>query len=245
MFGEDSKLALPTVMLIDDDLVCREVTATMLTMNGYTVHTANSGATSLGMLESGQCAPHVILMDAQMPDLNGLRLIEQLRARTLASIYAISGSRAPDEVMAAADGFLLKPFGPDALKKLLEKHTPAPLAPATKSGELVVSAEALAQFREMMPESTVREVYLAVCTDLANRIAALEVAIASGDNAEVRRIGHAIKGGCGMAGALQAARIGARLESESNHPDGYAEMLRDLRSAAHNLERMLNAEFPA
>ena len=38
------------VLLIDDDLVSREVTATVLTMSGYTVHTAVSGAAALEML---------------------------------------------------------------------------------------------------------------------------------------------------------------------------------------------------
>ena len=49
--------------------------------------------------------------------------------------------------------------------------------------------------------------------DLIKRIDALGSAIAKGDTAEVRRIGHAIKGGCGMAGAVQAAHLGALLEA--------------------------------
>ncbi len=52
-----------------------------------------------------------------------------------------------------------------------------------------------------MTERTVREIYAAVVTDLQKRLDALEKAIASGNSDEVRRIGHAIKGGCGMAGA--------------------------------------------
>jgi HPt (histidine-containing phosphotransfer) domain-containing protein len=79
---------------------------------------------------------------------------------------------------------------------------------------------------------------------------ALEAAIAKGDDHEVRRIGHAIKGGCGMAGAIQVARIGALLEeippdTESNHLDNSMALLSDLRTAARNLERMLEAELPA
>jgi HPt (histidine-containing phosphotransfer) domain-containing protein len=79
---------------------------------------------------------------------------------------------------------------------------------------------------------------------------ALEIAIGKGDDGEVRRIGHAIKGGCGMAGALQAARVGAMLEeisgeSDSNHLDNSMALLGDLRAAARNLERMLEAELPA
>jgi len=64
-----------------------------------------------------------------------------------------------------------------------------------------------------MPEPAVRQIYSAIVTDLSVRIEALGVAIAKGDAVEIRRIGHAIKGGCGMAGALQAARLGALLEA--------------------------------
>ena len=102
----------------------------------------------------------------------------------------------------------------------------------------------------MMPEAAVREIYTAVIADLVKRMQTLEAAIAKGDDAEVRRIGHAIKGGCGMAGALQAARLGALFEeipadTESNHLDNSMALLGDLRAAARNLESMLEAELPA
>ena len=100
-----------------------------------------------------------------------------------------------------------------------------------------------------MPEPAVRQIYAAVVADLGRRIEALGAAIAKGDAAEIRRIGHAIKGGCGMAGALQAARLGALLEAtpldKDNQLDNSAFLLRDLRAAARGLERMLDAELPA
>jgi hypothetical protein len=53
-----------------------------------------------------------------------------------------------------------------------------------------------------------------------------------------------------MAGALGAAHIGALIESgildnQGNQLDNSAGVLQDLRAAALNLERMLEAEFPA
>ena len=100
----------------------------------------------------------------------------------------------------------------------------------------------------MMSESAVREIYSAVVADLIKRLSALEVAIAAGDTTQVRSIGHSIKGGCGMAGALQAARLGALLEavpiqSKGNHLDNSSKLLKDLRAALRNLESMLEAEF--
>jgi HPt (histidine-containing phosphotransfer) domain-containing protein len=96
-----------------------------------------------------------------------------------------------------------------------------------------------------MTESTVREIYGAVVTDLHKRLAVLEKAIAEGNKDEVRRIGHAIKGGCGMAGAMQAARLGAFFESSSDQLDNCAIALQELYSATETLERMLEREFPA
>ena len=253
---------LPTVLLIDDDLVSWEVMATVLTMSGYTVHTAANGAASLQLLAGGECVPGVILMDAQMPGLRGSQLIGEMRARSRARIFVISGSNAPSEMIAAADGFLLKPFTAHALHKLMEKHEPQATpstpsdpsdlseAPVLQPADPVVSPETLAQLREMMTEGAVRQIYAAIVADLARRIGALEAAIANGDAAEVRRIGHAIKGGCGMAGALQAARLGALLESgilesKGNHLDNRSRVITDLRAAARNLESMLDADFPA
>ena len=58
---------LPTILLIDDDPISREVMATVLTMGGYTVHTAIDGSSALQMLVDEVCIPGIILMDAQMP----------------------------------------------------------------------------------------------------------------------------------------------------------------------------------
>ncbi len=248
MLGTLTRRPLPTILLIDDDMVSREVLATVLTMSGYTVHTAEGGAASLALLEAGECVPDVILMDTQMPGLSGVSLIRQLRARSSrAVLYVISGSNAPDEVTEASDGFLLKPLGPHALQTLLEQHrgTETDAEGAAETPEQpALNPETLAQMREMMPEDSVREIYAAVVTDLGKRIFALERAIAAGDHAEIHRLGHAIKGGCGMAGALQAARLGALLEA-SNQSDNTARLLQDLRATTGKLQRMLEQEFTA
>jgi CheY-like chemotaxis protein len=250
MLERSNERRLPVVLLIDDDLVSREVAATVLTMAGFTVHTAVDGEAALDMLATEVCRPGAILMDAQMPGLSGINLIAALRSHSDARIYAISGSNAPPEVANAADGFLLKPFNAESLRKLIDGYQP-PVPPTLLDlNEPVVSAEVLSQLRKVMPESAVRQIYSAVVTDLGVRIEALGGAIARGDAAEIRRIGHAIKGGCGMAGALQASRLGALLEStplnfKDNQLDNSAVLLSDLRSAAQGLERMLNAELPA
>jgi len=248
MIGLASPKELPVVLLIDDDLVSREVTATLLTLSGYSVHTAENGAAALEMLSAAEFQPEVVLMDAQMPGLSGMRLITELRSRSKARIYTCSGSNPSPEVIAATDGLLVKPFDAEALQKLFDGQRSEAVFSRLDANQPVVSAEILAQLRKMMPEPAVRQIYAAVVADLGHRIEALAAAIAKRDTAEVRRIGHAIKGGCGMAGALQASQLGALLETtpldrQDNQLDNSAILLSDLRAAARALERMLEAEL--
>jgi CheY-like chemotaxis protein len=247
---------LPTVLLIDDDMVSREVMATMLTMSGYPVHTADGGSAALDLLADAGCVPGVILMDAQMPGLSGIPLIRQLRARSQARLYVISASGAPDRVAAAADGFLLKPFPPETLTQLIEEQeaqSRLPVAPGLDPDESIVNLGTLARLREMMSDAQVRQIFEAIVADLGRRTVALEAAIAKADWKETRRIGHAIKGGASMAGAVQAARLGSLIEagglephssaSGVNQVDNSSTIIQDLRSATLNLQRILDDEF--
>jgi CheY-like chemotaxis protein len=240
-----------TLLLIDDDLVSREVTATVLTMNSFLVHTADHGAAALEMLAAGTAMPDVILLDAQMPGLHGAALIAELRKGSRARIIVVSGSDPSPDIAAAADGFLLKPLEVETLRALLEGQKVKLPAPSALGADApVVSAETLAQLRALMPDSAVREIFEAIVADLAKRAQVLEGAIANENWAEVRRTGHAIKGGCAMAGALQAARLGALLEAlpdeaSGNQSDNSLNLLSDLRSAAGALQSMLDAELPA
>jgi CheY-like chemotaxis protein len=245
---------LPTVLLIDDDLVTREVMATILTMSGYSLHTAADGDQALGLLAETDCLPSVILMDAQMPGLSGVELIEQLRARSKARIYVISASEPPEAIRTAADGFLLKPFAPETLARLLDAHEASlrpPVAPGLDPKETIINLETLVQLREMMPEAAVRQIFEAIIADVNRRTILLETAIAKSDWAEARRIGHAIKGGGSMAGAVQVARLGELVETGAletaavNQSDNSNVIIQDLRAAALNLQRMLDAEIKA
>jgi DNA-binding response OmpR family regulator len=270
MFTAGNDRALPFILLIDDDLVSREVMATVLTMSGFTVQTAEDGAASLELLAGRGFVPGLILLDAQMPGLSGNRLIAELRVHTQAPIVAISASNPPPALSAACDGFLRKPFAAGELKALLDQHDankaartaqqatgrgftpgeapePAP-STAADSAVPVVNAQTLAELRQLMPDTAVRQIYAALVTDLTQRQTALRAAMARGDKAEIRRIGHAIKGGCAMAGALEGARLGAEIESnglddEDNQLDNITRLLRDLGTAVRNLERMLDSEF--
>jgi CheY-like chemotaxis protein len=257
------------LLLIDDDLVSREVLATLLTLSGLAVQTAEDGESALALLAADSFAPEIILVDVQLSGLSGVRLIEELRAQSRkwgrVRIFAISASCPPTGVLESADGFLLKPFGPEDLQMLLASQTRQPGGPASganavpqpdpEAGDEIISSEILAQLRAAMPESGVREIFSALVDDLDLRISAIQLAIRNGSATEVRRIGHAIKGGCSMAGAVQAARLGAMIEQGAieqpaasasiYHLDINAPVLLNLRAATASLRRMLCEGFPA
>jgi CheY-like chemotaxis protein/HPt (histidine-containing phosphotransfer) domain-containing protein len=230
-------------------MVSREVMATVLTMSGYAVQTAEGGKESIALLESKGFHPDVILMDTQMPGLSGAALIEELRARTDATIYAISGSHAPDSVVSGVDGFLMKPIGPEALQRVLEQHASDPRHASSTTSQAsaaqppVVSPKILGQLREMMKEAAVREIYHAVLADLEKRRVVLDAALDACDPAVIKRIGHSIKGGCGMAGALEAASVGELIEAGGDDLEYIRTLLPLLETATLNLRRMLDAEF--
>ncbi len=73
---------MPTVMVVDDVDVMRDVLARLLKREGYHTLTAGSGHEALEVLEQsdtpGHEPPDLILLDVKMPDIDGLDLLERL-----------------------------------------------------------------------------------------------------------------------------------------------------------------------
>lgn len=263
------------LLVIDDDLVSREVMAAVLGMEGFRVSSAEDGSAALAMLDAGNARPELILMDSQMPGLAGAELIAELRRLVEAPIVVISASRPDEALLARADGFLLKPITVDALKVLIDERVKsktesaqqltteaaeqAAIEPSSiaEDAEPVLSPVTLGQFRAMMKPAAVAEIYAALMEDFTSRLKLMDEAQAAGDRAELRRLAHAIKGGCSMAGARQAAGIAARLERlldeqmarstepDRNQLDNSAHLLAELQQAHNLLKDMLEGEFPA
>ncbi|MGA2250320.1 Hpt domain-containing response regulator [Terracidiphilus sp.] len=255
-----------SVLIVDDDEVSREVLATVFTIEGYEVRTAQDGVAALAMLDAENYRPRVILMDVRMPGLRGASLISQFRERVRPEsgtvLLAMSASEPHIDDVLGADGFLGKPFGTKELKQWLEKSEREPAkrerqeASATQvtdskretssnasNLEATLDKNKLEALRALMPEAGVRQIYSTVVDDLSRRLPTLKAAIERGDKMMVRHIGHAIKGGCGMVGAVDAARLGAMLEAESDKLDNSSAIVAQLSSAIEALKDMLGREF--
>jgi two-component system response regulator MprA len=110
------------VVVVDDDRALRDVLRRALTLAGYQVGLAQSGAEALAQIGDG--APDAVVLDIGLPDIDGLEVCRQLRTE---------GNRVPvlmltardavadriDGLDAGADDYLVKPFDIDELKARL------------------------------------------------------------------------------------------------------------------------------
>jgi CheY-like chemotaxis protein/HPt (histidine-containing phosphotransfer) domain-containing protein len=234
--------ALPRLLLIDDDPISREVLSMLLAMHGFPVDSTEDGAQALKFLQNGGSSVDAVLMDTQMPGLSGAELVAALRKISTAKIIAISGSDPGNWIRQATDGFLLKPVQAEDVAALLEA-APAAKEPAIEPPK-VTSAEAidpavLGKLKAMMQPSAVLEIYTAVATDLETRLVTLSAAVDAGNQPEVARIAHIIKGGCSMVGLSGATEAAARLEI-SNLRETWPKELVQLHFALDSLKSILD-----
>ena len=110
------------VMLAEDDLTMVNLLKTLLKMEGFNVLALDADENVVKAF-SEHC-PDVLLMDVHLSRQNGLEILDSIRASTDgcgARIIMTSGLDVKDDCMKrGADGFILKPFMPDDLIKMLK-----------------------------------------------------------------------------------------------------------------------------
>lgn len=106
------------ILLIEDDLSLADGIATALRHGGYAVDLAVAGREGLSLARAAQ--PDVIVLDLGLPDLDGMEVLQQLRAKGVKSSVLILTAR--DDLVskvrgldAGADDYLTKPFAVDEL----------------------------------------------------------------------------------------------------------------------------------
>jgi len=132
------------VLLAEDHPINRRVVQLILESAGVDLTCVEHGAAAVEAWELG--AFDLVLMDMQMPVMDGLTAIGEIRARELrlgrprTTIYALTANAMPDHARASgaagADGHLTKPITADALFGIVEtaaRHSEAPGAPARRA----------------------------------------------------------------------------------------------------------------
>lgn len=102
----------PFILVVEDDKpICKLITTTLETQ-GYSYHTAETGAASI--LEAVSRHPDLIILDLGLPDMDGVDIIKKLREWSNIPIIVVSArSEDRDKIEAldaGADDYLTKPF---------------------------------------------------------------------------------------------------------------------------------------
>jgi len=240
------------VLVVDDDVIIRELLRAVLGMEGYEVLLAASGEEALVMLAREGTAIDVILMDLHLPDVKAAELARRLEAGRAAEtlLVGMSGSRLNPTDAELFRSFLQKPFSGEDFSAAVT------LARAGKAGgtELVemedgagrpvLDEEIYRRLAAMMPVAQLRELYRITVEDVLQRVLRMRDARERGDMEEYRAEAHAIKGGCGMVGASELSGLATVAErsvaggSERDNPS-----LADFDAACTRLQGMLDARI--
>ena len=116
-----------TALIVDDSRTMRQMVAFTLTNAGFTVIEAEDGKDAVNKVSAGTKLD-IIVTDLNMPEMDGITLIKELRRLTaykFTPILMLTTESAIDKKKegkeAGATGWIIKPFNPEVLLKTIAK----------------------------------------------------------------------------------------------------------------------------
>ncbi|GAA0784279.1 response regulator [Marinobacterium sediminicola] len=220
------------VLLVEDNLLNQEVAVELLKQVGVEVNVANNGAEALQMI--GKNRYDLVLMDMQMPIMDGLTATRKLRElhnhQTLPVVAMTANVMSDDREACLAAGmndYLAKPIDPERLWDVLLKWMrPAQknairsqTGPETPSGDLTAlqidGVDTLTGLRLAMHDhSLYRRLLQRFIVGQQACIALVIGALRRDDKEEARRLIHSLKGSAGQIGAYKVAQLAAEYEQQ-------------------------------
>ena len=252
------------VLLAEDNAMNQELALEMLEDTGYRVTLAENGRRALAALASAEF--EVVLMDCQMPELDGFEATRMLRrqeagtGRRRTPVIALTANATSGDrercLEAGMDGYVAKRYSRDKLLAALARWTQAanttsgaiqradgiPIAPAA-TGAGAVDVHALQALRAMQRPG--RPSVLARMLDLFDRdaprlLADMRDAARTSDVETLRDAAHTLKSNCANVGASALAAICRDIEQLARAADGVAAAVA-LAAAEEELGRVLAA----
>ena len=112
----------PLIAIVDDDEPVRRALSRLLKASGFKVQAFSSGRAFLGSLREAH--PDCVVLDLQMPDLNGVDVLKELRSRGLyLPVIIITAYDEPSVrancLAAGASGYLSKPIDEAVLRQAI------------------------------------------------------------------------------------------------------------------------------
>ncbi len=235
---QPSLLAGVSVLLVEDIPTNQLIACEMLEALGATVDTADNGKIAVDKMNEGAARYDLILMDIQMPEMDGLEATRRLRATRrwpelpiiAMSAHAFEQERERCEA-AGMNDFIPKPIDPDILatkvrswstrRAINSMHTKQPepspaTAPVTAiAGEFpsLPGIDIANGLKRMMNKSRLYEKVLREFhSRFHNEAARIHAAIVNGDFPTAQRLAHSAKGLAGSIGALTLQEAAKALE---------------------------------
>jgi two-component system sensor histidine kinase/response regulator len=241
-------MRLRRVLLVEDNAVNQRVAARMLEKLGCRVDLAGNGREGVAMAR--ELPYDLVLMDCQMPEMDGYEATRALRAApgpgprlpiVAMTADAVTGAR-EHCLEAGMDDYTTKPISLESLRRVLDRWAPgdAPAAAGDTVAESPLDEAALAA--ASAGDAAVRaEILDALRADAAaGRRGILD---AGDDGAALRLAAHRLRGACLAAGALRAGAAAGRLEeaARANLADATAAARREVLEELRRVEAHLDA----
>jgi len=220
-----------TILVAEDNPVNQEVVAAMLRKRGHHIDVVANGQLAVDAVARARY--DVVLMDIQMPEMDGFEATHAIRATPLGkdlpiialTAHALSGERERCLSHGMTD-YLTKPLRAHELFAAVESWASSgadraePAAAAPQGGALPVDVEA---FREQMrlagAEAAVDQILDTFLDSTPQRIAAITGALASGNSVDIERAAHALKSAAGTIGANALAALLQQIEAAGKSGD--------------------------
>src|SRR6266550_5935116 len=219
------------ILLAEDNIVNQKVAVRQLQKLGYRADTVADGREALEAL--GRISYDLVLMDCQMPELDGYEATIEIRNRegnrkhtpiVAMTAHALEGDRAKC-IAAGMDEYITKPAKPEELSRVLELFfNNAGADPVDEAGPIGAPLVDVERMHEMMGEEAVEfsEILNLYLDEMGKNLDKLDAAVASSDHHQVELIAHNCAGtsaNCGMTAVaipfreLEEAGRTARLEN--------------------------------
>jgi CheY-like chemotaxis protein len=126
--------AVHRILIVDDNHVNLKLVRVVLAGEGYDVRTASDAEEALSALR--QWRPRLILMDLQLPGMDGLELTRRLKSDPATSdivivaitAYAMKGDE-QKALAAGCDGYITKPIDTRALPQVIASYLVSKVGP--------------------------------------------------------------------------------------------------------------------
>ena len=255
--GKRARSAL-RILLAEDNPMNQKVALRLLERLGYSADVATNGLEAIEALER---QPYdVVLMDVQMPHLDGLDATRQICERwpeeSRPQIVAMTANALPEDreacFAAGMNDYVAKPIRAEELAAALKRVKPLANGDGGAAAVAHVSLDdgALGNLRDLGGDEFLGEVIDAFLADAPELLATLRSSLDTQNSEELRRAAHTLKSNGATLGAEGFAELCRTLEqrAKAGELDGASELVDRIEQEYRPLEEALSAlrsESPA